>query len=47
MPFFIWSSLRLAEEFGKLRPGPTREELNHTLNLPQLNPQFRSSFVSP
>jgi len=25
----------LAEEFGQFRPGPSREELNHMLNLPQ------------
>ena len=24
----------LAEEFGQFRPGPSREELNHMLNLP-------------
>ena len=25
----------LAEEFGQFRPGPSREEPNHMLNLPQ------------
>jgi hypothetical protein len=25
----------LAEEFGQFRPGPSREELNHMLNLPR------------
>ncbi|MGO9340348.1 MAG: hypothetical protein ACLPY1_22860 [Terracidiphilus sp.] len=25
----------LAEEFGQFRPRPSREELNHMLNLPQ------------
>jgi hypothetical protein len=25
----------LAEEFGQLKPGPSREELNHMLNLLQ------------
>jgi hypothetical protein len=25
----------LAEEFGQFRAGPTREELNHMLNVPQ------------
>jgi hypothetical protein len=27
--------LKNLEEFGQFRPGPSREELNHMLNLPQ------------
>ena len=31
----VYLMQNLAEEFGQFRPGPSREELNHMLNLPQ------------
>ncbi len=30
----------LAEEFGQFRPGPSREELNHILNLRAKAPYY-------
>ena len=31
----VYLMQNLAEEFGQFRPGPSREELNRMLNLPQ------------